>query len=92
MEEVNLKFLLLCYDIRIDVEKQSVGVYNRQRDPEAGCPEEPHSAYATALPRVGQTTETLPKLVKGQNHSDNRVCGPIISQGTGIEAEIYFKK
>ena len=53
MEEVNLKFLLLCYDIRVDVEKQSVGVYNRQRDPEAGCPEEPHSAYATALPRVG---------------------------------------
>ena len=47
MEEVNLKFLSLCYDIRVDVEKQSVGVYNIQRDPEAGCPVESHSAYAT---------------------------------------------
>lgn len=41
---------------------------------------------------TGQTTETLPKLVKGQNHSHNSVCGPVTSQGTGIKAAIYFKK
>lgn len=32
----------------------------------------------------------LPKLVKGQNHSDSTVCGPVISQGTAIKAAIYF--
>lgn len=29
MEEVNLKFLSLRYDVRVDVEEQSVGVYKR---------------------------------------------------------------
>lgn len=39
MEEVNLKFLSLRYDVRVDVEEQSVGVYKRPRDLEPGCPE-----------------------------------------------------
>lgn len=37
---------------------------------------------------ITYTTETLPQLREEKNLSDNRICGPIISEGTGIKAAI----
>lgn len=34
------------------------------------------------------STEPLPKWRKEQNHSDNRICGPIISEEMEIKATI----
>lgn len=74
------------------MQKQSAGVCQRQRDEERG-----YSGWAeSADPRMGTcityTTEILAKLHEEQNHSDNRICGPIISEGTGIKAAIQGKK